>query len=239
MRTLTIGICANLKKDVETLIGYFENAETSLERTIDFKTFTNHRVLLRNYHYIYDMIFIILPFSNADADTFLKELREVDPDVSIVLISDSGNYYQLGYKYKALNYLTKPLGYAKILNEISTHLMEEDLISRPYFWISNHKGQFKVYLYKLRYIETGYRRLDFYYGKNHLYQMGRLMDFEQTLPQDSFFRCHNSYIVNINYIEKIFPQDNRYSLRLTTGEILPLSRPKKRELQKLLQTLKK
>lgn len=49
--------------------------------------------------------------------------------------------------------------------------------------------------------------------------------FEEKLPSKVFFRCHKSYMVNLNHIENFNPQEKL--IILTTGEEIPVSARKK------------
>ncbi|MCG7376988.1 LytTR family transcriptional regulator DNA-binding domain-containing protein [Paenibacillus sp. ACRSA] len=61
-----------------------------------------------------------------------------------------------------------------------------------------------------------------------------LSELEQRLLNFGFFRCHRSYIVNLQKVREIITwTKNSYSLRLNTGEdaVVPLSRSKLQELK--------
>ena len=59
----------------------------------------------------------------------------------------------------------------------------------------------------------------------------------KRLPGRFFFRCNNSYIVNLNYVASIVPEGDRYNIRLTTGEVIPLSRSRYHEIRDRLDRL--
>ncbi|MBW7475578.1 LytTR family transcriptional regulator DNA-binding domain-containing protein [Paenibacillus oenotherae] len=64
-----------------------------------------------------------------------------------------------------------------------------------------------------------------------------LTELEQRLLNFGFFRCHRSYIVNLQKVREIITwTKNSYSLRLNTGkdDVVPLSRTKLQELKALL-----
>ncbi len=64
-----------------------------------------------------------------------------------------------------------------------------------------------------------------------------LTELEERLQHYGFFRCHRSYIVNLQKVREIITwTKNSYSLRLSTGKdaVVPLSRSKLQELKTLL-----
>jgi two-component system LytT family response regulator len=55
-----------------------------------------------------------------------------------------------------------------------------------------------------------------------------LKDFEEMLPEDTFFRIHHSHIININYLKKYIKGDGG-QIELINGKIIDVSRRKKEE----------
>lgn len=73
-------------------------------------------------------------------------------------------------------------------------------------------------------------------GENYVCAL-TLTELEQKLVNFGFFRCHRSYIVNLQKVREIITwTKNSYSLRLNTGKdaVVPLSRSKLHELKALL-----
>ncbi|WP_410770193.1 LytTR family DNA-binding domain-containing protein [Fontibacillus sp. BL9] len=73
-------------------------------------------------------------------------------------------------------------------------------------------------------------------GENYVCAL-TLTELEQRLNNFGFFRCHRSYIVNLQKVREIITwTKNSYSLRLNTGKdaVVPLSRSKLQELKGLL-----
>ena len=229
MKSLLIGICDSSATDTELMIQYLKIAETCLSMNFEIRTYSTGKSLLDSYCPVFDIFFLNLPIPDMDSKILLEQLRQRDAHVSIILTSETSELYPIGYEYSAKNYFVKPLWYSKILTELKNHLADDTILSKPYIWLSNQRGNYKLYLHKLQYIETSNRKLVLHYGNEQIYYNGQLADFQKNLPAD-FFRCNNSYIVNINYIEQIKQDISRYEVCLVTGEHIPLSRNKKKQL---------
>lgn len=225
MKSLLIGICDSSATDTELMIQYLKIVETCLSMNFEIRTYSTGKSLLDSYCPVFDIFFLNLPIPDMDSKILLEQLRQHDAHVSIILTSETSELLPIGYEYSAKNYFVKPLWYSKILNELKKCLADNTILSKPYIWLSNQQGIYKLYLNKLRYIETSNRKLILHYGNEQIYYNGQLADFQRNLPSD-FFRCNNSYIVNINYIEQIEQDISRYSISLITGEKIPLSRSK-------------
>lgn len=233
MKHMVIGIWESAISDSELLIQYLNIAEACL--SIEFKvyTYTTGASLLDSYRAIFDIIFLNVPISDMDTKILISKLRQQDKHVRLILTSKNSELFFLGYEYNAINYYIKPLRYPKILSELKKYLSDGKLPERPNLWISTQQTKYRLYLYKLRYIETSNRQLLIYYGSEKIQYHGNLIDFQHQLP-NNFFRCNNSYIVNVNYIEQVQKDISRYTIHLITGEQIPLSRNKRREQMEIL-----
>lgn len=237
MNNILIGICEKSDADTELLVQYLRLIESSFAMHFEIHIYTKGIDLLNAYRPVYDILFLNLPMPDIDSEVLVSQIRQRDSFVHIILISESCDFFRLGFEYDARNYFNKPLWYFKILNEIKRCLFDERILTRPNLWLSNQQGEFKLYLHKLRYIETSNRQLEFHYGNELFFHNGKLADFDHQLTEQNFFRCNNSYIVNVNYIEKIVKDINRYTIHLVTGEEIPLSRNKKRKLKEIINSL--
>ena len=234
MRTLTIGICSASEHITELLAQHLKIMETIFDITFEVFAYQSGEALLSQYPPVLDLLFLDIPPSATNSESLLANIRQRDCYVQIILLAQNTELYPLGFKYNARNYFVAPLRYFHVYHEFKKFLGEELLSRRPHLWISNQHGKYKIYLYQLRYIETCDRQLCFQYGNKKLYFHRKMSVLEEQLPSEQFFRCNNSYIVNVDYIEKIEKDLNRHKITLITGEVLPLSRDLKKELTKKL-----
>ena len=233
MKHLLIGVCLESDDDTELLVQQLKIAEIALDIKITIRTYQTGKKLLYSFSPAFDMLFIKFPLANVDGELLLSQIRRCDPRVDIVLISESDDYYRLGYKYNAQNYLVKPARYRNIYSELKKHLSENNLSQMPYIWITIQREYHKLYLHKIRYIETCGHQLCIHYTNEDFYYNGKMATIAEQLPKH-FFRCNNSYVVNAEYISSVRKDINRYKITLITGETLPLTKDKKKEMEKVL-----
>lgn len=237
MNEIIAAVCENSKTDCDILTGYLKKAGRELHQTIQMHTFSSERMFCENLSSKFDIVFLDVHFPEGGIDRIVRRLRNYNHHVYLVFMSSSADSFSMGYEYGARNYLLKPLNYLQILKEMKRYLEQEALLSEPFLWLSSKKGLFKIYYAKLRFIETEARHLLFHYGTLTLSYTGKISDYIDTLPESVFFRCNNSYIVNLKYIISIVPDGNRYNIHLITGEIIPLSRSRYRDCLLLLREL--
>ncbi len=108
-------------------------------------------------------------------------------------------------------------------------------ISEPVLWLSSKNRLHRLHYSSCHFIETDNRHLIFHCEHEIFRKTGKISDILKQLPETIFFRCNNSYIVNLNYISDIMPEGNRYNIRLKSGEVIPLSRSRYQECRKRLE----
>ena len=132
---------------------------------------------------------------------FAKELRKINFVVSLVFImADIKKHNLLRYRPTA------------VINDIRNHQqvatalkysLEEQQYARPYFIIKTRESIVRIRFSDILYFESNKRIVVLYTKKKTIEFYGKLNDIMSYLPADSFVRCHQSYIVNLQYAKKL------------------------------------
>jgi two-component system LytT family response regulator len=61
-----------------------------------------------------------------------------------------------------------------------------------------------------------------------------LKHFETMLPESEFIRCHQSYLINANYIKKYFKDGQ---IEMSDGKMIPVATRKKDVIQQFLNDI--
>lgn len=237
MNEIVVAVCDDSAVDSILLQGYVEKAEKELERKLQVYTFQTASDFFKNISPIFDVVFLNTSTPDLDLKETVRKLQACNFHHHLIFVSSCPTAITMGYDYGAKNHLVKPVSYVAILNELKKYIRSENLQDEPFLWVSNRDGYFKLFYSRLRYVETENRHLAFHYEGQVIRQAGRISNCVELLPEEFFFRCNNSYIVNLHYIHHIVPEGNRYGIHLITGEVLPLSRSRYRKLLSLLSIL--
>jgi len=126
--------------------------------------------------------------------------------------------------------LKASLAEAEFLQEkIAEHQLETKLINEEIIIKSNIINEiFKIDVNDLLYLKSDQNYISIHYIKegelkNHLLRISLINALKQ-ITAESIFRCHRSYAVNINCIEKITGNAQSLKLELTHNSIVPVSR---------------
>ena len=92
-------------------------------------------------------------------------------------------------------------------------------------FVRNAKSSTILIRYRnIRYFESNYKNVILYTSQGHSYTFrGRLDEIGRQIPGAVFLRVHQSYLVNLSYVERV--DKSKKSLLLTSGEELQISKP--------------
>lgn len=171
---------------------------------------------------------VVMPLLNG-IDT-AKEIRSKDKTVKIVFLTSSAEYAVDSYTVKASNYLMKPVVPEKLFACLDEIIADLHSVSKC-LTIKGMDATHRIPLSDIAYIEAQSKHILFYLTGNRVIEsIEPLYAYEGILtPEDGFFKCHRSYIVNMHHI-------NRYSHTeavMRSGYRIPISRSHQKAFEEI------
>ncbi|MCF8247777.1 MAG: LytTR family DNA-binding domain-containing protein [Saprospiraceae bacterium] len=187
---------------------------------------------------------VLLDISMEDGSGF--DLLDFFPqlDFKVVFTTAHDEFALRAFHYAALDYLLKPIQPKDLIRALERVretpildytekikvLLENARQHRPLtITLHTQEGLTLLKLEQIVYLSS-----DNAYTTFHLMQGEQLVvsrpigDFEVLLPSDSFFRIHQSYLVNLTHVRKIL-KDEGGVVAMSNGSQLPLARRRKDE----------
>ncbi len=163
--------------------------------------------------------------------TGLDLIKSLHYKPAVILTTAYREYGVEGFELDVVDYLLKPISFDRFLKSVSKfqHLdtitqrksepSTADPIPNAYMYFKVNREMVKIYLRDILYIESIKDYIKVYTpGKSYItYQ--RLGHLEETLPEEKFARCHKSYIVSLEKIERF--KNDHVSI---SGQQLPIGR---------------
>ncbi len=207
-------LCADVLdfKGIEYNIIPFCDAE-SLEYAIDT-------------HDDFDLIILDIELTGKNGMELAKDLRKNNNMVSIIFVSSHETYLKDGYSIQPIHFLIKPVTFKMLYDAISADLRINHSTSQI---VLNFKNKFyTINTSDITYIEVMGHNLYIHTVVDKTVFRQTMAEIERMLPKEFFCRCHNSYIVNLKYIDEF----SRTEISLNNGVILPIGRKYSNEFQK-------
>ena len=205
-------------------------------------------ILLIEYHKP-QVIFLDIEMPRMNGFDMLQELRE--KDFHIIFTTAYDQYAIKAIKFAAFDYLLKPIDIEELKNAVAKIDAKENRDTKKQVELlqqnMNHpkkqlhklaiptlEGLFFYDINDVVHLEANSNYTNIYFAnKTKILASKTLKDFEELLPTDIFFRTHNSYLINLNYIKRYIKGDGG-QIELQNGIYVDVARRKKEEFLKAM-----
>lgn len=186
---------------------------------------------LDNFKGNYDLIIMDVEMPQIDGLEVSKQIREIDKNIPIVIISHSTQYAVKGYKVDAFGYIVKPIQEYDFDFIISKAINYIDNEKKDYIVISSKSMIKKIDIDEIFYIEVNAHILKIVTSNGDIQVRDRIKKYEEILKNHNFERCDNSYLANLKYCSNVNIKNNTVNIK---NIVLPISRSKKKSFLEAL-----
>ena len=216
---MKIAVCDDSREDRGALRALLKACSYDFE----IKEYGSGKELYADMGYVRECVIVFLDINMEGMDGLeaAGRIKAECPKVHIVLVTAYVNYALDGYKVKASRFLLKD-DLEQTLPECVDDILREIRQEEQVVEFSFVEGDVRLKVDDLIYIETS-RHKNVFYTVGRMYSIYKKMDeLEEDLKGMDFVRIHQSFLINMRYIEKI----SSYVMILTTGK--KISVPKSR-----------
>ncbi len=195
-----------------------------------------------------DLLFLDVEIKDGTGFDLLDRLSEIRSNVIFVTAHDE--FAIKAFRYHALDYLLKPIDPDDLADAVQRALQYDhiDILQKKVeYLLQTHRektfdritlnttsGHVFAQTEEITRIET-YGNYSFVYvesGERHLVSRN-LKEFEEMLPEPTFFRIHQSHMVNTLFVKKVIKEDGDLVVMMD-GMKIPIARRRKDEFVNLV-----
>jgi len=198
-----------------------------------------------------DVVFLDVEMPEMTGVECARAIEDMNPNIIIIFATAHDSYMSDAFEVYAFDYLIKPFKVERVIQTLER--ARERLISRTRsvtmpvskpksvsgrMMLRHREGVTFVNLQDVLLVQREDRSTVLYTANNERYVTNdTLGEMEEKLPSDVFFRCHKSYIINLNHIKDITPYGRwTYVVRLEgTQQDALITHEKYEELEQLFQ----
>lgn len=225
-----IGICDDEQTFAEELEEMIEQYARETDIELRVTLFQNGRELTDSDTIQLDLIFLDIRMDVMNGLEAAKRIRAKDGKVSIIFLTSLTRYALVGYEYQAVNYIIKPITYARLKRELDRWLESYRREDKKYILVVNEDGRHRVDLSSLHYLETYNRNVKLHTDDGEIISYKKMKELEEELEDARFIRCHSGYLVNPFFVKRV----GKLEITLTDGEVIPISQPKRKAVMEKL-----
>lgn len=216
-----VGMRTILKKIVDRVEGFVLAAEAS-----------NGREALRLVEELKpDVVFLDVQMPEMTGVECARAIQDMDPGMILIFATAHDTYMGEAFEVYAFDYLVKPFKVERVIQTLerarerlmlrSANAIKSPVPAKPRvvdgrMMLRHREGVSFIDLKDILLVQREERSTVLYTVDEGRYVTGdTLAEMEERLPKDAFFRCHKSYIINLNQIKDITPYGRwTYVIRL-------------------------
>lgn len=188
--------------------------------------FSSGEELLNNYPKDLDILIMDIQMKNINGMDTARKIREFDENLEIIFMTSFAEFMQDGYEVKAYRYILKPISERKISKNIIPCIKEIMKKRNNYLTVNVKNYIDRIKIDSIIYIETDRPNILIYTRDNMYTTKMSISKIEKNLSEYGFFRCHNSYVINLKLVESM----NSNFIKVH-GKDIPVSKYRIKELK--------
>lgn len=216
---IKIVICEDEKEQQELLKLYMDKIFEGLSIKYSLEIFNSGEELLKRYSKDTQLLLLDIQMGTINGMDTARKIREIDEDVEIIFITALIEYVLEGYEVRAYRYLIKPIKYDDLKNNL-LNCIKEIKIKNKYIIVKEQGNRIKLDINEITYVEVQKETITIH-TLSKIYKINETMNnIEKEINCTRFFRCHKSFLVNLEHIKSI----KQYIAVLENNEEVPISR---------------
>lgn len=212
---MQIAICDNNSDERKKIITLLQQYFFDKSFRYEFIQYENGITLIDDFEdgIFFDIVVLDIYMNDLLGINVAKKLRSLRYNGDIIFITASSEFAIDSYDVQAIGYLLKPFDFRKL------YIIMDRFIK--YFNTNTYRVQkyskiVNIPYNEILYIESDNSKCILHRSDGTTYKVyKRLNTIQDELSDKRFLRCHQSYLVNMNYIEQVDK-----SFILTTGDIV-------------------
>ncbi|MCB0703926.1 MAG: response regulator transcription factor [Saprospiraceae bacterium] len=181
-----------------------------------------------------DLLFLDINMPDLNGLQFARSI----PSNPLVIFTTAHSEYAIeSYEVEAIDYLLKPFDFARFFAAVSKaqeRLKSEAPGSNNFFFVNSGTQKRRLFYDEIRYVEGEGNYVCYYTESGKVLVRASVKETKLLLPSNSFVQIHRSYIVSLQWIEKI--EDNHVFVANTR---IPISATLREPFLKLIDSLKR
>ncbi len=179
----------------------------------------------------FDMLLLDVYMPGILGTNAARELRDMGDNCQIIFLTTSRDHAVDAFSLNAAHYLVKPYSEKEFFSAIDKVLEKLANKDEVYITVKSTEGISRIDLNKLVYTETEnhFQRLYMLDGRTIYVRKSSTEFFELLDKAPRFFKCGNTYIINMDYIVELSSK----CIAFSTGSKIPILNRKYSEFKKL------
>lgn len=180
-----------------------------------------------------DLLFMEIMVPGVDGMRVIKFLRAQQLATDVIFLTEASEMAAEGYQYYAFDYLIKPVPIKRLEGCMQRYIEDRLYASSGTINVNIRGCSQKIQLQKVLYFESRERRISAVTADDEIVFYQKMNELQEMLRENVFIRCHQSYIVNIDYISSV----TATGILLVNKKKIPVSKRYSRKVRESILNL--
>ncbi|MDD2534628.1 MAG: LytTR family DNA-binding domain-containing protein [Eubacteriales bacterium] len=209
-------------KMLEQMIDQIAKSSGLPAEFVEFETGESLMQYLKQNQNHIDVLFLDVMLGDSNGLEFGQMIRERYPFIQTVFISADIDYSLDVFDLEAVYFLNKPISIDRLTRAWELALRRISNQKESFLRINSRGHHLNIPFKDILYLESE-RRIIIVHRLSTSHQFyAQLDDIELTIP-DYFIRCHQSYLVNMQYIASLA----KGRCQISNGQIIPIAQKRR------------
>lgn len=226
---MNIAIVEDVAEDAKSLQNCINRYAEEHRETCAVSIYSDGVQFLTNYSPVFDVVFMDIEMPYKDGLKVSQKLREIDPSLCLVFITNMKQYAIKGYEVEAFDFIVKPVTYEVF--EFHFKRIAEKVKNNPKdeIMITSEGSKQRVCIRDIDYVEVVNHKVLFHMGERCVETWSPLYKIADELGPYGFALCNACYLVNLSHVRYV-----KNDVVYIAGAELKISRPKRKEFMNRL-----
>lgn len=215
------------QKKLQNFVEHYLNKQKQASRIFLFSDGTE---FLDDYPSELDIAFLDIEMRQMDGIRAAYKVREFDRRVQLLFVTNMAHLALEGYGVDAADFIVKPITYP-VFSAHMDRLMDKLNYRRSRFLMTRQGKETLCFnIREITYIESLNKKTILHQiNQDIVYSLEPLYVLEKKLQEEPFFRCHNSFLINLDYVRTF----NSAGV-IVQDTLIPVSKYRKQEFMAAL-----
>jgi len=220
---IQIAIVEDQAQERARLKSFLREMETQEKLQFVITEFATGEAFLLHQETAFDIVLMDIEMPGMDGLETARAMREMDPAVILIFITNLAQYAVNGYEVDALDFIIKPVNQHSFAMKLQRAISRTEKRSDDLIAVRKDRETSYVRVSAIRYLEVSGHYVIYHTTVGDVMEYTTLKEVERRLNRPFFVRCNQCYLVNLRYVTAV-----RKNSVLLDADELTISRPQRK-----------
>lgn len=200
---MRIALVDDMPFDKKLLYEHLCKYEAENELKFDITEFSSGLEFLEQYDGGFDIIFMDIDMPHLNGIEAARRLRQVDPMVVLVFVTNIAQYAICGYEVNAIDYLLKPVSWLTFRSKLEKAVRAVPSHAEDSLIIPCEDSFLRVPVSDIYYLEKEKNYILYHTAQGVFRDRGSMTEMTARLEPSHFSRCTSGCLVNLRYVTRV------------------------------------